>query len=210
MSTTAPVPTRPPEPETPCARIERQLQLLGELAEVGLEVARAIERQACGEPMGPREAGEVALAYARTSRAVRQTVLLQSKLIHDLKAETFAQAQTARLERRQRGAAAAPDASADDRPRPPVLEAAEGLEPLEDDDEFLDEPFDQAVARICRDLGLPTSRIASAAEIGSAFAEEGFAKEARPSGPGFKPAEARGAHGVGGPRRPSASDPDSS
>ena len=191
MATPAPVPIRPPEPETPCARIERQLELLGELAEAGLEVARAIERQACGEGLGPREAGEVALAYARVSRAVRQTVLLQSKLMHDLKAEAFVEAQGARLARRETRESPPPRPSADERPGAPSLEAAEGLEPLEDYDDLLDEPFEEAVARICRDLGLPTSRITSASQIAPVYPVANAMASGEPfAGPGVQLEEA--------------------
>src|ERR1700754_5120523 len=59
---------------------DRQLQILGELAEIGLEVARAV-----GAAPGP--AGDLALAYARVSRAVRLPLMLQSQLIEDAAAD---------------------------------------------------------------------------------------------------------------------------
>src|SRR5690242_10238192 len=64
-------------------RIERQLQVLDELAAMGLEVARAVERQAKAVES---EAGAqvVAAAWAKASRALRLTVLLQSRLTQQL------------------------------------------------------------------------------------------------------------------------------
>jgi hypothetical protein len=65
------------------ARTERQLELLGALAEIGLEVARAVERRA--RDAGPDEdLNAIARAYARAARAVRLTVMLQSRLAKDL------------------------------------------------------------------------------------------------------------------------------
>src|ERR1700761_7805744 len=63
--------------------IERQLELLGRLAEAGLQIALAVERQATGEleEGAAPVAADVSLAYARVSRAVRLTVALQSKRI---------------------------------------------------------------------------------------------------------------------------------
>jgi hypothetical protein len=63
--------------------VERQLQVLGRLAEIGLSIATAVEQQvtAKGAEMG---AGEAALAYARVSRAVRLSVALQSSVLQDL------------------------------------------------------------------------------------------------------------------------------
>ena len=72
--------------DTTRALIERQLQMLGELAELGLEVARIVERRAKAVEAGTSDADlqGVAMAYARVARAVRMTVLLQSRLISDL------------------------------------------------------------------------------------------------------------------------------
>ncbi|MGZ3280803.1 MAG: hypothetical protein ACXWKT_20555, partial [Caulobacteraceae bacterium] len=71
--TPAPNAAGPSDPEDWTRPFEmRQLQLLGDLAEVGLEVARAVERRT-------REAGpeddltRLAMAYSRTARAVRLT-----------------------------------------------------------------------------------------------------------------------------------------
>ena len=62
--------------------VERQLQMLGRLAEAGLEIAVALEAQAKGGEAVVQ--GDVAMAYSRVARAVRQTIMLQSKLIEAL------------------------------------------------------------------------------------------------------------------------------
>ncbi|CAN7645665.1 hypothetical protein LJR225_005054 [Phenylobacterium sp. LjRoot225] len=76
--------------------IERQLGLLGRLAEAGLNIALAVERQVMAAEQASPEAGSpeagsavqavqgLALAYGRVSRAVRLTVALQSRLVKDL------------------------------------------------------------------------------------------------------------------------------
>jgi hypothetical protein len=88
------------------ARIERQLGLLGEMAEIGLTIARAVERQATGtlaEDKAPVTTGDVTLAYERVARAVGMTVALQSRLVSSLQdlektgAETRDQADRKRL-----------------------------------------------------------------------------------------------------------------
>jgi hypothetical protein len=61
---------------------EQQIALLGELAEAGMAVAMAIRDQVvAGEGGNPIA---LANAYARVARAVRMTILLQSKLIQQL------------------------------------------------------------------------------------------------------------------------------
>src|SRR4051794_27850697 len=78
--------------------IERQLAVLGRLAEVGLNIALAVERQVMALETGAAEEGSpragspeavqvvqgLALAYGRVSRAVRLTLALQSRLMKDL------------------------------------------------------------------------------------------------------------------------------
>jgi hypothetical protein len=116
---TASAPSAPqaadPAPAAARALIERQLWVLGRLAEAGLNVALAIERQATAaaapdvaepspppEPgpivQGPIVQGDIALAYARAARAVRLTVALQAKLVRDLQALDEAAARSRRGE----------------------------------------------------------------------------------------------------------------
>jgi len=85
-----PLETAPPpcggDEDSTRAMLRRELEVLGELAELGLQMARTIARQAGGEETAhPAFQGDLALAFSRVSRAVRMAVLLQAKLIHDLK-----------------------------------------------------------------------------------------------------------------------------
>ena len=169
----------------------RRLQILGELAELGLDVARAIERQASGRadvaagvspastPASPVFHGDPALAYARASRAVRLTLMLQARMIDDIKAAERA-AVTARAAADAEWVRANPQ---DLRPTPELqrkvrveniverlVEAehpddeealetlmGEACERLDDEDRYgdiLQRPLSEIVARLCKDLGL--------------------------------------------------------
>ena len=68
--------------------VERQLQVLGRLADAGMELVEALVAQAQGKRTGGEAVvqGDVAMAFNRVARAVRQTVMLQSKLIEALQA----------------------------------------------------------------------------------------------------------------------------
>ncbi|MGZ3275001.1 MAG: hypothetical protein ACXU8Z_14650 [Caulobacteraceae bacterium] len=163
------------------ARLERQLARLDRLADLGLEIAEGLAAQAKGT--GPQVVeGDVALAYDRVARAVRMAVMLQSRLIEDVRLA------------RQAAAGATPGACADpatarkDRVARIVKRVAEahgGLdgfqigwaarearERLEHDDiygQVMSQPVSDLVADICCDLGL-TPNWARLAE--EAWAEE--------------------------------------
>ena len=62
--------------------VERQLQVLGRLADAGMELVEALVAQAKGGEAVVE--GDVAMAFNRVARAVRQTSMLQSKLIEAL------------------------------------------------------------------------------------------------------------------------------
>jgi hypothetical protein len=83
----------------PRALIQRQLAVLGRVAEAGLAIALAVERQALAAEAVPAAAAEgagsqaprlaladAALAYGRVSRAVRLTIALQARVLKDLQA----------------------------------------------------------------------------------------------------------------------------
>jgi hypothetical protein len=145
--------------------LDRQLQVLGELAEIGLELARAVEAQA-KQPEADVEAA--VLAYSRVARAVRQTVMLQSRLIRELQAEERGeadQAEAARARRAEvkarvsrilrRAIEAERDEPESDRPERIERLKAEAAERLEDYfDELLERPVAEIIADICGDLGL--------------------------------------------------------
>jgi len=151
---------------------DRQLQILGRLAEAGLEIAVALEAQAKGGEVVVE--GDIAMAYARVARAVRQTIMLQSKLV-----ETLRDQERARAERKAAARAGAArivrgaiedDCGADEeRAERLGAEAAERLQ-HEDFADLLARPFGEVVADICRDLGLSPD--------GLALAETCYAAEA--------------------------------
>jgi len=163
-------------PAAPRDLIERQLRVLGELAEIGLNLARAVERRAAlaptcepsAEAPGAAQAmkGDVWLAYTRIARAVRLTLALQSRLIQDLQALDEAaerqrlggcsNAARARKARVRRILARVIDAEIGDEAEAGRL-AAEARERLEHDDiygDVLTKPVGELIALICRDLGL--------------------------------------------------------
>lgn len=152
--------------------VERQLQMLGRLAEAGLEIALALEAQAKGGEAVVQ--GDVAMAYNRVARAVRQTFMLQSRLIEDLQAHeagragrrAAARASAARLVR-----GAIDDDPGGDAERAERL-AAEAAERLREEDfsDLLSRPFADAVADIVRDLGLAPDWLALAEDCAGAEA----------------------------------------
>jgi hypothetical protein len=152
----------------------RQLQLLGELAEIGLDIARAIERQIKPVEREPSlaELNAAATAYARVARAVRQTILLQSRLLTESRADS---AQAGVLRTRASGIVRqAIEGEYDDREKVERLarEAAEGLE-REVYGDILIRPIGESVRDICRDLGLEPDWPALADTISAA---EAFAR----------------------------------
>ena len=170
-------PTGAPAPDWARALLERQLWVLGQLAEGGLEIARAIERQATGagsDDAAPHTVdAHVPMAYARVARAVRMTILLQSKLITDLQAleaKTAEAAYTAKCRRaldrphilREQkariGRIVGRIAWADGREHAEIERLARhAAEMLDHDDHFgdiLTRPVSELIALICQDLGL--------------------------------------------------------
>jgi hypothetical protein len=174
----------------PRAVIVRQLQVLGELAELGLDIARAIARQAASQAPGEAPAetppettrapqvvkGDVSLAYARVARAVRLTIALQSRLLQDLQAldEVVerhlnggrSNAARERKARVRRILDRVIDAEVGDAAEGDRL-AGEVRERLENDDiygDVLARPVGEIVAMICRDLGLSPDWIRLAEE----------------------------------------------
>jgi len=157
--------------------LERQLQMLGRLAEAGLEIAVALEAQAQNPPGKGGEAvvqGDVAMAYSRAARAVRQTIMLQSRLIEDLQAR-----ETGNVGRRAAARASAAsivrgvidEDRANDAEQAERL-AAEAAERLREEDfsDLLARPFAEAVTEICKDLGLSPNWLALAEHCAAAEA----------------------------------------
>jgi hypothetical protein len=155
------------------ARIERQLQVLDELVDIALEVARAVERRA-RDAAAEADIGGLTSACAKATRAVRLTVLLQSRLIKELqgienmaeiRARTAAAVELARLEDPVFGQKArverivervVRDACGGDDPGVERL-MIEACDRLDDEDLYglvLSRPVGELVALVCRDLGL--------------------------------------------------------
>jgi hypothetical protein len=178
MSTAALLPeTLPAAGSADWARpmLERQLQMLGRLAEAGLEIALALEAQAKGG--APVVQGDVAMAYNRVARAVRQTIMLQSRLIEALQdfetgkagRKAAARASAARIVRGVIDDDRTNDAERAERAERLAAEAAERLRE-EDFSDLLARPFGEAVAEICKDLGLSPDWLALAEDCAAAEA----------------------------------------
>ena len=68
------------------ALLDRQLEALGRLADMGMALAAAIQRRATAEePASDADLNRAAIDFARVSRAVRMTFALQSRLIAEFK-----------------------------------------------------------------------------------------------------------------------------
>ncbi len=178
MPAAAPAPPQPAD-ASDWARVllERQLWILGQLAEGGLEIARALERQATGGGSGdaaPQTVDtHIPMAYARVARAVRMTILLQSRLITDLQAleskaadaaysakcrraldrPPLVREQKARLERIVRRIAWADGQGTDEVDRL-GQDAAELLDCDDHYGDILTRPVSEIIELICKDLGL--------------------------------------------------------
>jgi hypothetical protein len=159
----------------------RQTEMLGELAEVGLEVAKAAGRRAVaraeGEPDGAAAEGDnLAMAYARAARAVRLTLMLQARVVAEigkLDLADQARAEAVRAAQEEAETRATPEYAHKARVERVVLRVAKDAHPdnedevdrliseagerLDDDDlyrDILSRPVGELVGAICRDLGL--------------------------------------------------------
>ncbi len=161
------------EPES---RAERHLRLLQELAEIGMDIARAVRAEAVAEADAAEPApsrfgnADPGLVFSRIARAVRQTLALEARI-----AEGIATARVEEDKRRADEASLEFDLR-EQEVRDYVIEAIEAeaaerqapdshIERLLDDldermnegdyDEALaDGPIGELVARICADLGV--------------------------------------------------------
>jgi hypothetical protein len=146
--------------------LQRQLQRLDELAELGLDVARAVAARAHDQGA---DVEAVARAYARVSRAVRLTIMLQSRLAQDLKAAERAAERAAadllarsdpryihkaRVERIVERIAQETHRGDEEEIDRLVIEAGERLDDEDLYGEVLDRPIRELVADICRALDL--------------------------------------------------------
>jgi hypothetical protein len=193
------VPADPPPDRPGAARalVERQIAVLTELADIGMEIARAAGRRAVagleGEAQAPAHP-DPALAYARAAKAVRMAIALQARLLNDLPALERGESRALselRHARKERIVSLVEQAAEAD----PVNEydigqlSDEAWERLRDADEYsalMTCPLGEAVARICADLGLPPDWGGE----GSPFAAAPDAGSADPPDPGRGPPSA--------------------
>ena len=140
-------------------RAQRRFRALQELTEIGMELARDVQRQS--REQGGEGAADLGLMFSRIARAVRQTVALEAKFDQDRQARRDKAEAERAVEVRLRGI----------RRKTKVMEIVERVietesdaewllddlgERLEDADDrdFADRPIGELVAGICRDLGV--------------------------------------------------------
>jgi len=164
-------PQRPAE--TTAQREARHLRMLRELAEIGMDLARAVQRQA-NDPApaegdaAPADLTDLGLVFSRIGRAVRQTLALEARLVEvgrerERDADLFdhhRQANEARRAIRRKDEARrlveqAIEAEAGEGDVEQLLaDLHERLEDPDDTADFADRPMGVLIARICRDLGV--------------------------------------------------------
>ena len=169
-----------PAPDAAEARTARQLAMLHELAEIGMQIARAVRDEALaraaladeGSPQ-PRSrfgGGDLGLVYGRIAKAVRQTLALETRIAEGVEKARVEQrrghvaAVRAAFEERQHEirdyVAEAIEAEAVERQSPEreierlLDDLDERLEAGDYDDALADAPIGDLVARICADLGV--------------------------------------------------------
>jgi hypothetical protein len=199
--------------------LDRQLERLERLIEVGMEMVEALRDQAKGEGP-PVVEGDVVLAYGRVLRAVRLAILLQSRLAEappsesrepEVQVLSWLDVHTARTEMRKENVediveyVAGRQHRDGETARGVAHEAAERLERDEIYRDLLDRPLSEIVADICRDLGLepdwddlaqqPWARRERASD------EVGRPLAARAARSAWWSAEARGGDGAAPPAR---------
>jgi hypothetical protein len=156
---------------TPTDMAERHGKALTELAELGMTLARDLHARALAAK-DATSAGDLALAFHRISRSVRQTMALEARLDREHRLVLREAAQAAareRLDRVQKKRSILRDAMA-----PLVWTEAEGdeddyealLEQVEafvfkisNEDDFLDIPIEACIARIRIDFGLAAAAL---------------------------------------------------
>jgi hypothetical protein len=172
-----------PAPDDPegraAARTARQLAMLQELAEIGMQMARAVRDEALAraedadaapKPPSPFGGGDLGLVYARIARAVRQTLALETRVADGIEKAGIEQARNrvaavrTALDERQHAVrdyvADAIEAEAAERGTPDrdverlLDDLDERLDDGDYDDALADGPIGDLVARICADLGV--------------------------------------------------------
>ena len=176
-------------------RAERHLRILQELADIGMELVRAVKARALDPEADPAATAELVLTFSRIARAVRQTVALEARIDRDRQAAAVERAERRvreTLDRALRHKARVRDlveraidseasgAAAEDL----LLDLDERLEDADDLAGFADRPVAEIVARICRDLGVaPPPNLWDDADLG-------IVQDRAMATPGIRPAPA--------------------
>ena len=158
----------PPDTADDGALHAHQIAVLARLADLGLNIAAAIEGQvtAGAAPDAAAAAASWAMAYGRVARAVRLSVMLQARLVDEARdrerqaasSAAFAKAcqENARKARVGRIVERVVDEACDDADEAERA-CEEATERLDQDDLYggvLDRPVSELVAMICQDLGV--------------------------------------------------------
>lgn len=212
------------------ATVERQLFMLGRLAEAGMDIVEAIRGQAVQAaapntppPNNPLHLNDLALAYSRAARAVRMSIALQSRLMAERREVATAAATSARMSAvRDRPARRARIeriverlASAEHENEEGVercmAEAAERLDDVDVFGDILSRPVSETIALICRELGLSPDWPALAQEAWAreemASGDVGAPFAGPPAQPPSPPVFPETAQRLSGPRRRGAAPP---
>jgi hypothetical protein len=163
---------------------EQDKRMLQEMAEIGMGLLRNLQQRA--EDDSKIDAGEVALAYSRITRAVRLTIALKAKLADEgrvrkerdeaAEVKRLWECEEQRIDRRrdqvERLVEQAIETEASEGERDRLMSGLR--ERLDEDDidaKLTDRPIGEVLARICRDLGIEPDP--------SLWANEIWADEAR-------------------------------
>ena len=144
-------------------RAERHMRMLAELAEIGMDLAREVRRQALDQSGAAPSAADLALTFSRIARAVRQTVALESKLADETRSGSAGRPaldvsdrwRSARRKRQVRtivGEIIEAECDTDFQADRLFKERDERLGDGDEEADFADCSIGELVARICRDL----------------------------------------------------------
>lgn len=144
---------------------ERHGRVLAELSELGLGLARDLQQRALAAD-SPEAAADLAAAFHRISRSVRQTLALEARLERERRRRAQEDAIELERQRPQRAERRAAEVrTAVERLIWTEAESEERAEELLADlddylgceivsDTFLDDPLEAYVARVCQELGI--------------------------------------------------------
>ena len=168
--------------------------MLAELAEIGMDLAREVRRQALDETTEVPPAADLALTFSRIARAVRQTVALEARLAEPSQpghaerplsvSDRWRSARRKRQVKQIVGEIIEAETKSDFEADRLFAERDERLDDGDEEADFADRPLGELVARICADLGVEPDW--------SLFEDEDWAiAEARARPPGSPFAAAR-------------------